>query len=986
MYLKNNIMKIAKIVSAALMVFAGVFAVSCSKETESKPANGRWTVEDTSKKPAEVIFTVAPGSVKTEYAEIVVSHDGAADLPWFGFATKDLTTDVSDLISAKVSSGIAEEDVHVGTTQTVAVPNLEEAVTYRYVAFALVPAGSAYTTAGGKAGTLNFVTSFEFNVTFSAVASDVTAHTANVTVTNPGHQDLTYRGFYTTDAEATVENLIAADFATIAPGGVLPEGFSLLTGNESVVKLENLTHDSSYRYVVYGVFVNEDGVAAVYGTPGECSFQTEIDPAEIQFSASLVAVKKDKVTVKVNHDCSDETITWFGFVTSDLTTSAATLAAAQAAGVEEADYKTGAQEVTAEGLDAETTYRYIVSGIDASGAFGKPADLKFTTLTEAYDNCVFTVEASDITAESATLTITHTGLDNFQYAGFFTTDLTSAAEAIALPDGVDSNLMEGKEFSFEVKDLDPSKEYRYIVVGRLNGDEYGTRGDVKFTTAGPVWALDANWTVTAEEFSATVTVAQAGVSGYYRIVTAETAMLLENAESIEKGIETVVAPWNNSNLPSAGQSVIDGVRHSDTFTESDLSLDYDTDYVIIALGISYGGYATGHYAYVEHKIEDPTVSAPYEEFLGGWMLSGNLITISENVPGESYIVEGIPGTDKFYSEEVKPVVARYENGRFFLPEQIVGQWNNTNYGTCYDVVCGLFEATSTSGTVMHFVNYPRYADEPSDIFSLCKYPDGTYVVRPGMSENGKLDQLGVRWVIAEGQYKGQGNPYVDDLVLPDTMEKAQEESSAFKAWLGTWYVPTVVYQYDDEDNYIGDETQSLPIVIKSKVPNESYSISGIGPANDSYDVAAEFASNGSLIVHPQTVRTWTHSEAGEINERLVGIYGEGDNAMVTWNPSYTLFTATISGNNASLVPGDADGETFNGFAFRQMYSDGAYGYGGRYDLPNTMSRTQSTSAVTVKAVKSASAKGALVPARESRLSAENAVMAPRSVSVQSLVK
>lgn len=175
---------------------------------------------------------------------------------------------------------------------------------------------------------------------------------------------------------------------------------------------------------------------------------------------------------------------------------------------------------------------------------------------------------------------------------------------------------------------------------------------------------------------------------------------------------------------------------------------------------------------------------------------------------------------------------------------------------------------------------------------------------------------------------------------------AAPASEAYNAWLGTWYIPTVVYQYDSNDEYIGDEVKPLPIDIKIDKTNKSYLISGIGPNNDKYDVPAEFV-DGKLVAHPQVVYTWTHSQAGEIKEIFAGLYGEGEGAMWTWDDSLTLFTATIgSDGKATLTPGQSsDGIAFNGFQFIQYYSGGAYGYGGEYTLPNTMSRTQTASSV-----------------------------------------
>ena len=166
----------------------------------------------------------------------------------------------------------------------------------------------------------------------------------------------------------------------------------------------------------------------------------------------------------------------------------------------------------------------------------------------------------------------------------------------------------------------------------------------------------------------------------------------------------------------------------------------------------------------------------------------------------------------------------------------------------------------------------------------------------------------------------------------------------------------------------------LPLTIIEKVPNQSYLISGIGPENESYDVLATF-SNGDIVLNAQTVYTWNHSSVGEINERFVGIYGEGDESYYTWSPDLVVCTGKINSNgtSATLTPGKAsDGTTdFNGFAFKQCYQQNgqnvAYGYGGDYDLPNTLTRTagSSVSAITPKPAKAVftSARGFQAPFR-----------------------
>ncbi len=833
-------MKIVKIANLAITVILASLVASCVKEQPKEEAP-----------ETPVKFTVELNSTAdAEYAEVVVRHDGLKDATWFGFVTKDVNSPVEDLIKAQLPN-VNAKSLHVGNVQTVALRDLEEYVNYRYVAFGVNSDGERY----GEPGNLAFCTSPVFDVTFQAQAGEIGSHQASFSVSHDGIDVLTYMAFVTDDVKSDLKAVAAENYASIVgDNGKLNEGVELLKGTSGTVSFDELTHETDYRLVVYGIYDN-NGVVISYGTPAEVKFTTPIDLSIVPFSATVSGITTESATATVTYDAKDEELTWYGFVSEDLTSPAATLIAAAVSGLSAEALQTGKNKaIDIKDLTIETDYRFIATGVKDGKAFGVPADVKFSTLSEAYVNCQFTIVASDITPFGATLTITHNGLEDFQYHGFFTEDFDTALADLEIPANADSNLMTGLEKVVEVEDLKPLTKYRYVVVGRYAGNEYGHRGEVVFETA------------------------------------------------------------------------------------------------------------------------DPSVAAPYEEFIGKWIFGDVVLSVSQQEAGSTYTVTGLPGLNKFNSANPKPVTALYQDGKFVLMEQIVGEYNHTSYGKCYDIVCGLFEAESSSGTIMHFVNYPRYATTPSAIFSLYKSVTGGYGVLCGSSDNGILDQIGVRWVIAEGQNKGLGNTYADDLPIPSEVEKAPEASDAYNAWLGTWYIPTNVYQYDSDDKYIGDEVKMLPLTIIEKVPNQSYLISGIGPENESYDVLATF-SNGDIVLNAQTVYTWNHSSVGEINERFVGIYGEGDESYYTWSPDLVVCTGKINSNgtSATLTPGKAsDGTTdFNGFAFKQCYQQNgqnvAYGYGGDYDLPNTLTRTagSSVSAITPKPAKAVftSARGFQAPFR-----------------------
>lgn len=466
-------MNIARIANVAMTVLAVSLLFACQKvkEAETDPSEN-------------VIFSVALNSKKATYAEVVVRHTGTDSQSWYGFVTTDLNSSENDLIKGQLPQ-VNSKNLHVGKSQTVAVPNIEELGIYRYIAFGTDKDGKCY----GTPGSLVFTSSPDYDVTFVTEVESVDSHSATINITHDGNEVLTYRGILTSDMESETSDIIAKDYSAIVKNGQLEE--VLLSGTSNSIELKELTHETAYRYIIYGVYV-EDGVAVYYGTPAESTFTTPIDLSEVMFSAVISGITTESAKVNVSYNAKQEDLSWFGFVTTDLTADAATLIAAAMETHTAEDINVGEKELELNSLQPETEYRYIVVGVDEEeGQYGTPADVKFTTLSEAYLNTVFSVVASDITTTGATLTITHTGEEEFKYYGFFTEDMDSELADVEVPSNADNNLMSGKEKVITVDNLKPLTAYRYVVVGRVYGNEYGTRGEVKFETAD--YAVDAEY-------------------------------------------------------------------------------------------------------------------------------------------------------------------------------------------------------------------------------------------------------------------------------------------------------------------------------------------------------------------------------------------------------------------------------------------------------------------------------------------------------------
>jgi len=662
-------MKITKIAVIAMTAFATAFVL---------PSCGEVPNPDDKPVVPQADFTVAKGDVEAEYAEVVVRHNGKQDVTWFGFVTEDVETPTDELIKNTIPS-LDRADLHVGTSQTVAVRDLQEAVNYRYIAFAVDQDNVYY----GTAGSLIFNTSPKFDVNFSVEMTDLHPHEASFLVSHNGHEILTYRGFVTENMDTEIEVLAAADMATIVTDGKLNEGVTLLQGKSLNVSAQELLHETDYRYIIYGIFDN-DGVVISYGTPAECAFTTPIDLNVVSFSAEISGITKNSVDAEIKYNAKKDDLTWFGFITTDLQTSAAALIATYAPGIPASEIFSGSQKLKLEDLEQETQYRYIVSGINADGVYGMPADVRFSTLSKEYDETVFSVAASDITPSSATLTITHTGLEEFEYYGFFTDDLQSDLADVAVPADADAHLVKGKERVFEAENLAALTTYRYVVVGRVYGNEYGTRGEVIFTTLD--YAIDANY----EDFLGLW--AMQGSNPYEFEIkekvagTSYTVCGLNGSETARYGIGTpleVEAIFAEGKFTIVSQAISaayvdpdDGKTYTDKFCGRYISASSGTTYfdntmgrVVVSVvkledgslefrpgttvdGEDYVGMrfyqvpASGQ-AYAQDAFEtalpnsakaSQPASEAYKKWIGQWNINGTVYTIAKGVTNENYVM------------------------------------------------------------------------------------------------------------------------------------------------------------------------------------------------------------------------------------------------------------------------------------------------------------------------------------------------------------
>jgi hypothetical protein len=704
-------MKIVKIANLAITVMLASLVASCAKEQPQ---------EETPETP-EINFTVQLSKADSDYAEVVVRHDGPSDATWFGFMTQDLESSVETLIQAQLAN-VNANSLHVGKSQTVAVRNLNEFENYRYVAFGVNSDGECY----GVPGALAFCTSPVFNVTFQAEATEVKSHEATFAVSHDGIDVLTYLAFVTDDATSTLDKLAAEHYASVVgSNGKLNEGVELLKGASGTVTVDELTHETDYRFIIYGIY-EHNGAIIYYGTPAEVKFTTPIDLTIVPFSAAISNITTDSAKASVTYDAKDEELTWYGFVTEDLTSPAATLIADKVSGLAEENLNTGkGKAIDITGLETETNYRFIVTGVNAQGAFGVPADVKFATLAQAYVDCVFTVVATEVKPTTATLTITHNGLEDFAYCGFLTDDLTSPVADVELPANVDSNLVTGLEKTVDLTGLSALTKYRYVVVGRVNGSDYGTRGEVIFETgdyavAGSYEDFLGAWAITqGSTYEFTI---EADVEGESYIISG-----LGGAETAKYGIGS---PLKVSATFEGGKMILKSQTISDVYTDPDDGKEY-TDalcgtYVSKETGNTYYDKEMGRVLVNFVLLEDGTVELrPGTTKDDEVYLTFRFYQVPEDTSGSAYAQDNYATT--------LPNIMKHAQTASQAYLKWIGQWNLN--GTTYTIAKGETNVSYIMGSFYSgfTVNAPVDFDESTGDIIFAYGPTGQSVTASGTS-------------------------------------------------------------------------------------------------------------------------------------------------------------------------------------------------------------------------------------------------------------
>ena len=154
--------------------------------------------------------------------------------------------------------------------------------------------------------------------------------------------------------------------------------------------------------------------------------------------------------------------------------------------------------------------------------------------------------------------------------------------------------------------------------------------------------------------------------------------------------------------------------------------------------------------YVPENDETPVVKAAYTDFVGKWDVDGNTWTISANSDNATYSITGFPGSADYSAVQA---VFDAENGNFYINEQTLGTWNHPSYGSCMDLVTGIFKYETSE-----FPYFPFEGDTPNKVVTVSKRSSGNITFQTGACEYGEYVGIALGWIItAEGELQGKGS-------------------------------------------------------------------------------------------------------------------------------------------------------------------------------------------------------------------------------------
>lgn len=518
----------------------------------------------------------------------------------------------------------------------------------------------------------------------------------------------------------------------------------------------------------------------------------ESQESKVVFTAKVQSVSDAGAEIEVSHD-GTKTQAWAYVVTEDLETTAANLAKIACLDIKEADLKVGTKQVVAvDNLDAEKTYRFVVFGVsDDLKAEGKPGDVQFTT--SAVLNVIFSAEVVSIEKNAVKVKVSYDREGTYNWFAFTTTDLDTPAASLInakLRTLKEADVKEGKDVEMDLE-LDYLKTYRFIVSGYKDEEVFGTPAAIEFTTASK-FTLNTSWDFSyyGKTFRSTLT---SNGSGKWATLMAVTAVdkafdyfTVDKSVVEEFGIDALIEEEYAAlaadvayYLENYGENY--GWAYWVYTTEAIgkryyMPYDGPGNYVTIIYGMDADNeYAlSGDYFSFEFAPTAQGTSAAYEAWLGEWVTAGQVWTIEEKVPGETYKIYGVND----YSDV--PFEGNFYNGKLYFNEQDSGVITVVNSSDgedeCVYAIWGKFDNNSSywGGTRTIFVG-TLDGDTAALAAQNINSTRGDFTGFEVMRES--LD--------GEGAYYGNRVVYS----VPNTMSRPSETASeGYSKWLGVYDV------------------------------------------------------------------------------------------------------------------------------------------------------------------------------------------------------
>ncbi len=399
------------------------------------------------------------------------------------------------------------------------------------------------------------------------------------------------------------------------------------------------------------------------------------------------------------------------------------------------------------------------------------------------DNIKFTVRVMTVEGTTATIKVTHDGTEKDTWYGFATTEANAMdayqKKAAELKNsGKVTGLSKKTEQVIQLNDLEPKKDYQYIVFGITEtGEPYGVPAYASFTTQSDEVKMVENnaWKVEysgIKEYEGvnyhTATVTSTDENTY--MITAYEKIYFEYYEVIDlafTGLENYKAAIDAYNQQNNANMKLTDVLCTGNYTEV-LSNIYasGSEWQAIAIGVDAAtGELSGYYALSEpFMIQEEEPTADYLDWIGDWTWTGANgktfdITFEKGISNISFIMTGW-----------EPVVELPVEVTWYKSEEegVPGAWgiHPMYYGT-FDFDEG--NGATTEGDI-YFIGSYTYEEE-SYLLTETSYP----ICFGGITEDNQ------RMCLPAEYDDGNGNTFaIDDMFFLGVFEDGQYYLSTYE--------------------------------------------------------------------------------------------------------------------------------------------------------------------------------------------------------------